>query len=114
MMNKPVVLVSGKNGQLGKALQTVPSSNQNFQFIFFDKDELNITDEQSIKKTFAKFSPSFFINCAAYTAVDKAETEKEFAYKINADAVGNIANYCAHHKTKLIHISTDYVFDGKA
>jgi dTDP-4-dehydrorhamnose reductase len=113
MTNKPVVIVSGKNGQLGKELQDIASSNRNLQFIFFDKNELSIADEQSIKETFEKFSPSFFINCAAYTAVDKAETEKELAYKINAEAAGIIAGYCSQFKTRLIHISTDYVFDGK-
>ncbi|HEY2727141.1 MAG TPA: sugar nucleotide-binding protein, partial [Parafilimonas sp.] len=113
MTNKPVIIVSGKNGELGKELQDVESSNKNLQFIFFDKNELSIADEQSITKTFEQYSPSFFINCAAYTAVDKAETEKEKAYQINAEAVGNIAKQCNQFNTKLIHVSTDYVFDGK-
>ena len=113
-MSGSIILVSGKNGQLGKELQKLAISNQNFQFVFFDRDELNIADEQSLKNTFEKFSPSYFINCAAYTAVDKAETERELAYKINAEAVGNIARQCTQFNTKLIHISTDYVFDGKA
>ena len=113
-MPASIILVSGKNGQLGKELQKLAISNQNFQFVFFDRDELNIADEQSLKNTFEKFSPSYFINCAAYTAVDKAETERELAYKINAEAVGNIARQCTQFNTKLIHISTDYVFDGKA
>ncbi len=111
---KPVILVSGKDGQLGKELQDVSSSNENFQFIFFDKEELDITDETSLKDSFQKYSPAFFINCAAYTAVDKAENEKEKAYQINAEAVGNIARLCNQFNTKLIHISTDYVFDGSA
>lgn len=110
---KPVILISGKNGQLGKELQKIASSNENFQFIFFDRDELNIADEASLKNIFKKYAPTFFINCAAYTAVDKAETEKEFAYSINAEAVGNIAEQCAQYNTTLIYISTDYVFDGK-
>ncbi len=114
MINKPVIIVSGKNGQLGRELQNLAASNQNFQFIFFDKDELNIADEAALKNIFQKYSPSFFINCAAYTAVDKAENEKDMAYKINAEAVGNIAKQCNQFKTSLIHISTDYVFDGKA
>ena len=113
MTSKPVIIVSGKNGQLGKELQDVESSNKNLQFIFFDKNELSIADEQSITKTFEQYSPSFFINCAAYTAVDKAETEKEKAYQINAEAVDNIAKQCNQFNTKLIHVSTDYVFDGK-
>jgi dTDP-4-dehydrorhamnose reductase len=106
------ILVSGKNGQLGKELQDVAVSNNNSEFIFLEKEELNIADEQSVINIFQKYAPTFFINCAAYTAVDKAETEKENAYQINATAVGNIAKQCNQFKTKLIHISTDYVFDG--
>ncbi len=108
------ILVSGKNGQLGRELQSVASLNKDFEFIFSDKDELNIAEEQSVKETFVKYVPDIFINCAAYTAVDKAETEREAAYKINAEAVGNVAKQCQQFSTKLIHISTDYVFDGTA
>jgi len=107
------ILISGKNGQLGKELQNIATSNVNLQFVFLDKEELNIADEDSIINAFQKYSPSFFINCAAYTAVDKAESEQERAYLINAEAPGNIAKACRQSKTKLIHISTDYVFDGK-
>ncbi len=109
---KPVIIVSGKNGQLGKELRDIASSYSNFDFIFFDKNELNIADKSSLQNIFQKYIPAFFINCAAYTAVDKAEAEKENAYSINAEAVGNIAKQCYQYKTKLIHISTDYVFDG--
>src|SRR5215831_11983627 len=108
-----IILISGKNGQLGNELRDIATSNNRFQFIFLDKQELNITDEDLIIKTFEKYSPAFFINCAAYTAVDKAETEQEKAYLANAEAVCNIARACDQFKTKLIHISTDYVFDGK-
>src|SRR5438552_10133705 len=109
-----IVLVSGKNGQLGKELQDIVArSDQFIQFIFLDKQELDIADESSLQTIFQKYSPAFFINCAAYTAVDKAETEQERAYLINAEAVGNIAKLSHEFKTKLIHISTDYVFDGK-
>ncbi len=113
MNQKNVILVSGKNGQLGKELQEISSSYKNFQFIFFDKEELNIADEAALANIFQKYTPSFFINCAAYTAVDKAETDREDAYLINAEAVGSIAKICYQYKTKLIHISTDYVFNGK-
>jgi dTDP-4-dehydrorhamnose reductase len=75
---------------------------------------LNIADNSSLQAVFEKYLPSFFINCAAYTAVDKAETEQEKAYLINAEAVSNIAKHCHQFKTKLIHVSTDYVFDGQA
>ena len=108
------ILVSGKNGQLGKELQDLVSANANHEFIFFDRQELNIADEAAFANIFQKHKPSFFINCAAYTAVDKAETDQENAYIINAEAVGNIAKQCAAYKTKLIHVSTDYVFDGTA
>lgn len=107
------ILVTGKNGQLGKELQDIASSNNDFEFIFFDKDELNIADAVALERVFQKYAPGFFINCAAYTAVDKAETDQENAYSINAAAVGNIAKQCHRFNTKFIHISTDYVFDGK-
>jgi dTDP-4-dehydrorhamnose reductase len=113
-LNNQTVLVSGKNGQLGKELQDIVSSNpQTEEYIFFDRDELNIADELALKNAFQKYQPSFFINCAAYTAVDKAETEQEKAYLINAEAVGDIAKQCHQFNATFIHISTDYVFDGK-
>ncbi|MBS1747596.1 MAG: dTDP-4-dehydrorhamnose reductase [Bacteroidetes bacterium] len=112
-MNEPLILVSGKNGQLGCELNDLASSYPNFQFKFFDRNELNIADEVELKNIFQKYKPQFFINCAAYTAVDKAEKEQETAYCINAEAVGNIAKLCHQHHTTLIHISTDYVFNGK-
>ena len=113
-MAASIILVSGKNGQLGKELQDVALTNQQTEFIFFDREELNIADETALQHSFEQYRPSFFINCAAYTAVDKAETEQEQAYLINAEAVGNIAKQCNQFNTTLIHISTDYVFDGKA
>jgi dTDP-4-dehydrorhamnose reductase len=113
-MKKMVAIVSGRNGQLGRELESVASSGLNCECIFLDKEELNIADDSSLEHIFRKYSPSFFINCAAYTAVDKAETEQEIAYKINAEAVGKVAKFCAQFKATLLHISTDYVFDGKA
>lgn len=113
-MNEPLIIVSGKNGQLGCELNNLASSYPDFQFKFLDRNELNIADDAELKKVFQKFKPQFFINCAAYTAVDKAEKEQETAYCINAEAVGNIAKLCNQHHTTLIHISTDYVFNGKA
>jgi dTDP-4-dehydrorhamnose reductase len=112
-MKKSLILISGKNGQLGKELQNISTQFKNFEFIFFDRQELDIKDEASVKKAFEEYSPLYFINCAAYTAVDKAETEQPQAYIINAEAVGTIARCCYEFKTKLLHISTDYVFDGK-
>jgi dTDP-4-dehydrorhamnose reductase len=106
------ILVSGRDGQLGNELKDL-SSTQNFDFVFTDKDDMDITDENVLKEAFEKYRPAFFINCAAYTAVDKAETDQEITYKINAEAVGLIAKQCHQFNTKLIHISTDYVFNGK-
>ncbi|MFT4154758.1 dTDP-4-dehydrorhamnose reductase [Parafilimonas sp.] len=106
------ILVSGREGQLGSELKDLPAK-QKFQFVFTGRNDLDITDEAVLQAAFEKYKPVFFINCAAYTAVDKAETDQENAYKINAEAVGNIAKQCRQHNTKLIHISTDYVFDGK-
>ncbi|MGN6353079.1 MAG: dTDP-4-dehydrorhamnose reductase [Parafilimonas sp.] len=106
------ILVSGKKGQLGSELKDL-AAQQNFEFIFTDRDDLDITNENILKEAFEKYKPAFFINCAAYTAVDKAETDQVTAYKINAEAVGNIAKQCHQYNTRLIHISTDYVFDGK-
>ena len=106
------ILVSGKKGQLGSELKDI-ASKDNYQFIFTDRDDLDITNENILKEAFGKYKPAFFINCAAYTAVDKAETDQATAYKINAEAVGNIAKQCHQYNTRLIHISTDYVFDGK-
>ncbi|SFQ34022.1 dTDP-4-dehydrorhamnose reductase [Parafilimonas terrae] len=106
------ILVSGKKGQLGSELKDIASEDKH-QFIFTDRDDLDIANEDILKEAFEKYKPAFFINCAAYTAVDKAETDQATAYKINAEAVGNIAKQCHQYNTRLIHISTDYVFDGK-
>ncbi len=106
------IIVTGANGQLGQELKELIFKFTSYQFYFFDRSELDITDQQQINDIFEKIKPEYFINCAAYTAVDKAETEVEEAFKINAEGVYNIATVCAQHQTRLIHISTDYVFDG--
>jgi dTDP-4-dehydrorhamnose reductase len=113
-MQKRTIIVSGKNGQLGNELQDACRLSPQFSFQFFSSDELNISDKKSLEKIFSKYQPSYFINAAAYTAVDKAESEQELAYLVNAEAVGNIARACKMHNTKLIHLSTDYVFNGKS
>lgn len=111
-MEKQVILVSGKNGQLGHELNDLTGNYLQFEFHFFDRTELDIANTEHIIAAFEKFRPSYFINTAAYTAVDKAQAEQEQAYKINAEAVGNIAKACSQYNTKLLHVSTDYVFDG--
>ena len=112
-MSKPLIVVTGKNGQLGwEILQLSVSVKDSFDFLFTGRDELDLSKPETIAPFFEKIQPDYFINCAAYTAVDKAEQENELAYKTNAESVGLIAQYCAKNHAKLITISTDYVFDG--
>ncbi len=114
MENKQTILVTGANGQLATSLANIAFEYPQFNFLFANKNELPINDFIAVANFFNKHKIDVCINCAAYTAVDKAETEIEKAYLINADAVGNLAAECKKHQTKLIHISTDYVFDGTA
>ncbi len=111
-MDKKIIAVSGKNGQLGSELQDAAKLFTGYDFVFADKEELNILSLESLKSFFKTYQPSFFVNCAAYTAVDKAESDKETSYEANATAAGNIATLCKQYGTILIHISTDYVFNG--
>ena len=111
-MDKPRIIVSGKNGQLGNELQDAAQFFPQFNLLFFAKDELDVRNIVAAEKIFKKHKPSYFINAAAYTAVDKAESEQELAYLINAEGVANVARLCARYNTRLIHLSTDYVFDG--
>jgi len=107
------ILVTGANGQLGKELQDISPNYPDYEFIFLTRQELPVDDAARVKETFNKWKPSYCINCAAYTAVDKAETDKEIAFLINSNAPGLIAKACVLYQSKLIHVSTDYVFDGK-
>jgi len=113
-MEKQVIIVSGKNGQLGSELKDIAALYTQFDFYFFDRTELDIANAEAVNTAFEKYKPSYFINTAAYTAVDKAETEQEQAYLINAEAAANIAKAGKVYGTKFIHISTDYVFNGKS
>jgi dTDP-4-dehydrorhamnose reductase len=106
------ILVTGSNGQLGQELQQLEKDYPNFQFIFTNKDDLPIDNAEKINVFFATHKIDYCINTAAYTAVDKAESEKELAYSINALGAKYLATVCNKHQTKFIHISTDYVFDG--
>ncbi len=105
------ILVTGANGQLGKELQLL-ANKYPYIFLFTNKAHLSIDNFEATKIFFEEHHIDICINCAAYTAVDKAETEHEKAFLINADAVGNLAQICHEHKASLIHISTDYVFNG--
>lgn len=108
------ILVTGANGQLGSEIQKITKEKQSpFRYIFTDYNELDITNEKSVNIFFHEQKPDFLINCAAYTAVDKAESDSENAMLINATAVANLVDACKICNTIFIHISTDYVFDGK-
>ena len=109
------ILVLGSNGQLGNCFKKLSSDfDSNFEFNFASSEDLDITDRNAVDDFFDDFKPDFCINAAAYTAVDLAEKESEKAFAVNAEAVGNIANACKNTKATLIHISTDYVFDGES
>ncbi len=107
------VLVTGANGQLGLTIQKYKGDYENVVFIFCLSKELNITKKISIKSAFGKYNPDYCINCAAYTNVEKAEEEPEQALEVNAEGVKKLAEVCKEYGTTLIHISTDYVFDGE-
>jgi dTDP-4-dehydrorhamnose reductase len=108
------ILVTGSNGQLGNELRKLSNVFKEFNFVFTDVGELDITDLAACEAFFSDTKPQFVINCAAYTAVDKAETDKHTAWKINVEAVGNLAKSSRQADAFLIHISTDYVFDGRS
>ena len=107
-----VVLVTGASGQLGQSLQFIAPNYPAIKFVFCDSKTLDITNETNCKEVFYKTKPNYCINTAAYTAVDKAESEPEKANLINVVGAKNIAATCKQFDTKLIHISTDFVFDG--
>lgn len=108
------ILVTGANGQLGKTLKDLfQNNNDNFEFSFVTKSELDISNRKTLNEYFKNHSFDYCINCAAYTNVEQAEESVDDAFKINAEAVGSLADCCNQSNTTLIHISTDYVFDGK-
>ena len=114
MAENKTILVTGANGQLGSEMQVLTIAYPNYNFLFVTKDKLAIDDEEAVKQYFLDHKIDYCVNCAAYTAVDKAETEVEKALLINGTAVGNLAAICKLNNTQFIHISTDYVFDGTA
>jgi dTDP-4-dehydrorhamnose reductase len=107
-----VVLVTGSNGQLGQSLQFISEHYSDIQFHFYTSTELDITDNKCIRDIFTLIKPDFCINAAAYTAVDKAESESEKATLVNVTGAKNMALICNEFSTTLIHVSTDFVFDG--
>jgi dTDP-4-dehydrorhamnose reductase len=109
---KVSIVVTGAGGQLGMELRELSASYPQYNFIFLTHHELAIEDAHAVNLFFKTNQPKYCVNCAAYTAVDKAESEKEQAFLINASAAGLLAAACKTYGTRLIHISTDYVFDA--
>ncbi|CAA9203649.1 dTDP-4-dehydrorhamnose reductase [Flavobacterium bizetiae] len=108
------ILVTGANGQLGSDLSDLSASYSEFEWIFADRTKITLDDLELLGVQLNEIKPDVIFNCGAYTAVDKAETEKELAFTINHLAVELIAKYAFENSLKLIHISTDYVFDGSS
>ena len=105
------ILITGANGQLGRELLRL-SRTFALDVQALNRQQLDITDESSIKRVFKRLSPSMVINAAAYTQVDRAENESDIAFAANTNGPAYLARYCADNHLPLIHISTDYVFDG--
>ncbi|KQB41554.1 dTDP-4-dehydrorhamnose reductase [Flavobacterium aquidurense] len=106
------ILVTGANGQLGSELAVLASDYSEYEWIFADRTIITLDNLEVLQDQLEEIKPNIIFNCGAYTAVDKAETEKELAFAVNHLAVELIAKYTFKNNIRLIHISTDYVFDG--
>lgn len=106
------ILVTGANGQLGSELAVLSSNYPQYEWVFADRNKITLDDLELLQIQLEEIKPNVIFNCGAYTAVDKAEVEEELAFKINHLAVELIAKYTFRINARLIHISTDYVFDG--
>ncbi|MDB5017627.1 MAG: rmlD [Mucilaginibacter sp.] len=106
------IVVFGASGQLGQCFKNLAEEANNLAIFFPSESEANILDIDALKKIFEVYKPAYSINCAAYTAVDKAEDDQELAIKINKTGVENLSRLCAENDSVLIHISTDFVFEG--
>jgi dTDP-4-dehydrorhamnose reductase len=111
---KATILVTGANGQLARELKVLSGQFPASRFLFASREELPIEDAGIVESFFEEHRIDYCINCAGYTAVDKAETEQDRAFLINGDAAGQLAKISYFHKARFIHISTDYVYDGSA
>lgn len=108
------ILIVGGNGQLGNCIRKISENYlDEYIFEFTDSNTLDVTNSSQVEDYFNDFKPNFCINASAYTAVDLAEKEEEKAYAVNAEGVENLAAACKEHNAVLIHVSTDYVFDGE-
>lgn len=114
MNERSVILVTGANGQLGMEFRDLESSYPDFEFIFVSRERLSVEDAQAVDRFFADHHIDYCVNCAAYTAVDKAESERDVAFSGNAKAPEYLALATAKHKAAFFHFSTDYVFNGQA
>jgi dTDP-4-dehydrorhamnose reductase len=124
-MKKGKILVTGSNGLLGQAVTAIFTRESDFELILTSVEEksfmglesiyhhLDITSKEQVKSAISKHQPDVVLNCAAFTDVDKCETERELCWKLNVDAIKNLIIATRPHNIKLVHISTDYVFDGK-
>lgn len=112
-MSKQKIIVTGSKGQLGNELKDISVLFPTFEFIFFSREEFPVNIEESVRTILSSHKPQYLVNCAAYTAVDKAETEQNAANEINASSVGLLAQCCLDNHVKFLHISTDYVFNAK-
>lgn len=108
------VLVTGGNGQLGQSIKSISNEFSSLDIVFLGSSDLNISNNKEVEDYFSKNNFDYCINCAAYTAVDKAEEEPELAKKVNVLGAKNLALACKKNDVILIHISTDFVFDGEA
>jgi dTDP-4-dehydrorhamnose reductase len=107
------VLVTGSNGQVGSELRALSSQYPQYEFTFSDRSSLDLSQIESIETFFSQHTFDFIINCAAFTSVDKAETESQMADLLNHQVIEALAKIAKKNKISLIHLSTDYVFDGK-
>lgn len=112
-MNLPRIVITGAGGQLGSELRAIASSYPELEFVFVSRHDLPIENQSAVYEFFEAKRPQYCINCAAYTAVDKAESDREKAFLINGHATGTLASTCNKYGSGFIHISTDYVFNGK-
>ena len=113
MVRNKKILVTGSSGQLGNKISMLASNYDKYHFVFLDKNDLDISNFDLVEKTIKNLETDIVINCAAFTDVDKAENEDKLADLVNYFSVKNLAKICFENNLQLIHISTDYVFDGK-
>ncbi|WP_291909845.1 dTDP-4-dehydrorhamnose reductase [Chitinophaga sp. CB10] len=106
------ILITGGNGQLGQAIRKIAGEFPDFNLVYTDYDTLSITDAAALNSYFSENTPDACINCAAYTAVDKAESDEDTAFVLNFQGPLALAEACLQHNATLVHISTDYVFNG--